>query len=163
MAKGASAAIKKEIEGLRGKLRHHEHRYYVLDDPEISDAAYDRLMSQLKDLEAAYPELISADSPTVRVGGKPRTGFETVQHSRPMLSLDNSYSYDDLREFDRRAREACEHRLRRVEYGGVARALAVPWQPDFADGANRVALARDHLEHVARVIFTMFKSLGMKS
>ena len=75
MAKGASAAIKKEIEGLREKLRHHEHRYYVLDDPEISDAAYDKLMQKLQALEAAHPELITPDSPTVRVGGLPAKDF----------------------------------------------------------------------------------------
>ncbi|HME11884.1 MAG TPA: NAD-dependent DNA ligase LigA, partial [Candidatus Acidoferrum sp.] len=105
MAKPAPAAVKKQIAELREKLRHHEYKYYVQDDPEISDAAYDRLMSRLKELETAYPELTTADSPTVRVGGTPRAGFETIQHSRPMLSLDNSYSYEDLREFDRRARE----------------------------------------------------------
>jgi DNA ligase (NAD+) len=104
-APGSLAAVKKQIAELRDKLRHHEYKYYVQDDPEISDAAYDRLMTRLKDLETAHPELITADSPTVRVGGTPRAGFETVQHSRPMLSLDNSYSYDDLREFDRRVRE----------------------------------------------------------
>src|SRR6202045_2616200 len=102
----AGAAIKNEIEDLREKLRHHEYRYYVADDPEISDAAYDRLMGKLKELEAAPPELITADSPTVRVGGAPREGFQTYQHARPMLSLDNAFSYDALREFDRRVRES---------------------------------------------------------
>src|ERR1700737_2284805 len=102
----AGAAIKNEIEDLREKLRHHEYRYYVADDPEISDAAYDRLMGKLKELETAHPELITADSPTVRVGGAPRAGFQTYQHARPMLSLDNAFSYDALREFDRRVRES---------------------------------------------------------
>src|ERR1700676_5127643 len=101
----AGAAIKNEIEDLREKLRHHEYRYYVADDPEISDAAYDRLMERLKVLEAAHPELITPDSPTVRVGGTPREGFQTVQHARPMLSLDNAFSYEALGEFDRRVRE----------------------------------------------------------
>src|ERR1700681_2254200 len=102
----AGAAIKNEIEDLREKLRHHEYRYYVADDPEISDAAYDRLMGKLKELEAAHPELVTADSPTVRVGGAPRDGFQTYQHARPMLSLDNAFSYDALHEFDRRVRES---------------------------------------------------------
>src|SRR6195256_894943 len=102
----AGAAVKNEIEDLREKLRHHEYRYYVADDPEISDAAYDRLMAKLKDLETAHPELITPDSPTVRVGGAPRAGFQTYQHARPMLSLDNAFSYDALREFDRRVRES---------------------------------------------------------
>jgi DNA ligase (NAD+) len=105
MAKAAPASVKKEIEALREKLRHHEYRYYVLDDPEISDAAYDKLMERLKGLEAAHPELVTPDSPTVRVGGAPRDGFQTVRHARAMLSLDNAFSYDGLRDFDRRVRE----------------------------------------------------------
>src|ERR1700682_2185689 len=105
MAKAAPAAVKKEMEELREKLRYHEYRYYVLDDPEISDAAYDRLMNRLKEIEAAHPELATPDSPTVRVGGTPREGFTTVRHARPMLSLDNAFSYDALRDWDRRVRE----------------------------------------------------------
>jgi len=105
MAKASPASVKKEITGLREKLRHHEYQYYVLDEPEISDAAYDGLMERLKVLEAAHPQLITPDSPTVRVGGTPREGFQTVQHARAMLSLDNAFSYDALKEFDRRVRE----------------------------------------------------------
>jgi DNA ligase (NAD+) len=105
MAKSAFAALKKEVEELREKLRYHEYRYYVLDDPEISDAAYDRLMDRLKEMEAAYPDLVTPDSLTVRVGGAPREGFQTVRHARPMLSLDNAFSYDALRDWDRRVRE----------------------------------------------------------
>ncbi len=105
MAKAAPANVKKEIEELREKLRYHEYRYYVLDEPEISDAAYDRLMNRLKELEAAHPELVTPDSPTVRVGGAPREGFQTVRHARPMLSLDNAFSHDALRDWDRRVRQ----------------------------------------------------------
>src|SRR5690242_4333145 len=105
MAKAAPVNVKKEIEELREKLRYHEYRYYVLDEPEISDAAYDRLMERLKELEAAHPELVTPDSPSVRVGGAPREGFQTVRHARAMLSLDNAFSYDALREWDRRVRE----------------------------------------------------------
>jgi DNA ligase (NAD+) len=108
MAKAAAANVKdarKEMEELREKLRYHEYRYYVLDEPEISDAAYDRLMERLKELETAHPELVTADSLTVRVGGAPREGFTTVRHARAMLSLDNAFSYDALREWDRRVRE----------------------------------------------------------
>ena len=105
MAKAAPASVKKEIEKLREKLRHHEYQYYVLDEPEISDAAYDGLMEKLKVLEAAHPDLVTPDSPTVRVGGTPRDGFQKVSHARAMLSLDNAFSYDALREFDRRVRE----------------------------------------------------------
>jgi DNA ligase (NAD+) len=108
MAKAVAAKYKiakQEIEALRDKLRHHEYLYHVLDQPEISDAAYDRLMNRLKELEAEHPELITPDSPTVRVGATPREGFQTVQHARPMLSLDNAFSYDGLRDFDRRVRQ----------------------------------------------------------
>ncbi len=105
MAKAAPAAVKKEMEELREKLRYHEYRYHVLDDPEISDAAYDRLMNRLRELEVTHPELVTPDSPTVRVGGAPREGFTTVRHARPMLSLDNAFTFDALRDWDRRVRE----------------------------------------------------------
>src|SRR3984957_9887159 len=96
---------KQEIEQLRDKIRHHDYQYYVLDEPELTDAAYDRLMSRLKELEAANPKLITPDSPTARVGGTPRAGFQTVRHARPMLSLDNAFSYEALGDFDRRVRQ----------------------------------------------------------
>ncbi len=92
-------------EELRTQLRHHEHLYYVLDAPEISDADYDALMNELKRIEAAHPELLTPDSPTQRVGGKPAEGFKKVRHSRPMLSLDNAYSAEELADWDRRAHE----------------------------------------------------------
>src|ERR1700751_2607459 len=95
----------KHIEALREKIRHHEHLYYVLDNPEISDSECDKLMQQLKALEVEHPELITADSPTQRVGGKPREGFVKVPHSSPMLSLDNTYSEDELRGGERRVHE----------------------------------------------------------
>lgn len=94
-----------KIESLRETLRHHETLYYVLDRPSISDAEYDGLMRDLKALEEAHPELITPDSPTQRVGGKPREGFVKVRHSSPMLSLDNALNEGELREFDRRVRE----------------------------------------------------------
>ena len=86
-----------QIDQLRAELIHHEHLYYVQDAPEISDAQYDRLMNRLKALEAQHPELVTADSPTQRVGGKPKEGFAKVAHSRPMLSLDNAYNEAELR------------------------------------------------------------------
>jgi DNA ligase (NAD+) len=90
---------------LREQIRHHEYRYYVLDDPEITDAEFDRLMNELKKLEADHPKLITPDSPTQRVGGKPREGFVKVAHSIPMLSLDNAYSEKELRNWERRVHE----------------------------------------------------------
>src|SRR6266566_9505777 len=89
----------KEIEHLREELRHHEHLYYVLDQPGIADAEYDALMRKLSDLETAHPELITPDSPTQRVGGKPREGFVKVRHTTQMLSLDNALDEGELREF----------------------------------------------------------------
>jgi DNA ligase (NAD+) len=92
-------------EALREALRHHEHQYYVLDQPEISDAEYDALMRELLELERVHAELLTPDSPTQRVGGKPREGFQKVSHSSAMLSLDNALDEVDLRAFDARVRE----------------------------------------------------------
>ncbi|HWA95633.1 MAG TPA: NAD-dependent DNA ligase LigA [Terracidiphilus sp.] len=97
--------VQKRIEELRDELRRHEHLYYVLDTPEISDAEFDALMNRLKKLEAEHPELITPDSPSQRVGGKPAEGFKKAQHSRPMLSLDNAYNADELIAWDRRVHE----------------------------------------------------------
>jgi DNA ligase (NAD+) len=105
MSKTVPAAIKKEVDKLREEIRRHEYLYYVADEPEISDAAFDKLMNRLKELEVQYPSVVTPDSPTVRVGGTPREGFTTVKHARPMLSLDNAFSYDALRDWDRRVRE----------------------------------------------------------
>ncbi|MGB7433765.1 MAG: NAD-dependent DNA ligase LigA, partial [Candidatus Acidiferrum sp.] len=104
MAK-ADGKVKKDIEKLRGEIRNHEYLYYVKDQPEISDAEFDKLMNRLKELEARFPDLKTPDSPSVRVGGAPREGFSTVRHARPMLSLDNAFSFDALRDWDRRVRE----------------------------------------------------------
>lgn len=101
----SSSAIEKKIEVLREKVRHHEYCYYVLDDPEISDADFDKLMNELKRLEAEHPELVTPDSPTQRVGGKPREGFVKAKHSSAMLSLDNAYSEEELRDWERRVHD----------------------------------------------------------
>jgi DNA ligase (NAD+) len=100
-----SASIAKQIEKLREDLRRHEYLYYVQDEPEISDVKFDRLLAELQKLEAGHPELVTPDSPTQRVGGAPRKGFETRRHSPAMMSLDNTYSTDELEEFDRRVLE----------------------------------------------------------
>ena len=103
MAKNTTIA--KQVEKLREELRRHEYLYYVLDEPEISDVKFDRMMEELKRLEAEHPELVTPDSPTQRVGGAPRKGFETRRHSPAMRSLDNTYSAQELEDFDRRVRE----------------------------------------------------------
>src|SRR6201987_1160787 len=91
--------VEGEIEALRDTLRRHEYLYYVLDQPEISDAEYDGLMRRLQEIEQQHPELLTPDSPTQRVGGKPREGFVKVRHSSQMLSLDNALNEEELREF----------------------------------------------------------------
>ena len=101
----APKGIEKKIEALREAIRHHEYLYYVLDDPKIMDAEFDQFMIELKKIESEHPDLITPDSPTQRVGGKPREGFLKAPHSSPMLSLDNTYSEDELRNWERRVRE----------------------------------------------------------
>ena len=95
----------KRLDALREQIRHHEYRYYVLDDPEISDAQFDQLMNELKKIESENPASVTPDSPTQRVGGKPREGFLKAPHSSPMLSLDNTYNVDDLRKWEQRVHD----------------------------------------------------------
>ena len=90
---------------LREQLKRHDYRYYVLDDPQVPDAEYDRLMGELRALEAAHPELVTPDSPTQRVSGTPSAAFGEVVHRVPMLSLDNAFSEEDVAAFDRRIHE----------------------------------------------------------
>lgn len=103
-------AIEKEIERLRDEIRQHDELYYIQDNPQISDAEYDSLIERLKKLEAQFPNLITPDSPTQRVGGRPAEGFPEVVHRRPMLSLDNCYNVEDLRAFDERCRRLADGR-----------------------------------------------------
>jgi len=132
--------IEKEIAELRDKIRYHEHRYYVLDDPEISDFEFDKLMQRLKELELQHPELVTPDSPTQRVGGAPAAEFPKVRHPAPMMSLDNTYSVDDLRDFDRRVRELAGRD--RVEYVAELKldglSMALTYQDgEFVRGVTR--------------------------
>ena len=102
---GSDATIRAEAEELRADIALHNHRYYVLDDPSVPDAEYDRLMRRLRELEAAHPDLVTPDSPTQRVGGAALEAFQSVRHEVPMLSLDNVFSEEEFRAFDRRVRE----------------------------------------------------------
>jgi DNA ligase (NAD+) len=134
----AETGAAKKIEKLRNEFRRHEHLYYVLDAPEISDAQYDALMNELKKLEAAHPEFVTQDSPTQRVGGKPAEGFKKARHSRPMLSLDNAYSAEELADWDRRVHELA--RKLPVEYtaelklDGLSVALSYEGAPNGGSG-----------------------------
>lgn len=105
---GASATIRARVESLRDEIRYHNYRYHTLDDIEIPDAEYDRLMRELQDLEKQYPDLVTVDSPTQRVGAEPSEALKSVRHRLPMLSLDNVFSEDELREFHRRVAEKLE-------------------------------------------------------
>ena len=136
----ARASTEKQIEELREDLRHHEHLYYVLDAPEISDAEYDTRMNRLKALEAEHPEFLTPDSPTQRVGGKPREGFVKTPHSRPMLSLDNAYNEEELRAWEQRVRDALpsSERVRYVcelKLDGLSLALHYSPKEDSASAA----------------------------
>jgi DNA ligase (NAD+) len=106
----AARAIARQIEKLRDEIRRHDELYYVENSPEVSDREYDQLLEDLQKLEEAHPELITPDSPTQRVGGRPAEGFPEVVHTRQMLSLDNSYNIDELRAFDERCRRLAEGR-----------------------------------------------------
>jgi DNA ligase (NAD+) len=132
--------VRRRVETLRADLRRHEHLYYVMDAPEISDAQYDALMNELKKLEAAHPELVTPDSPTQRVGGKPADGFSKVRHSRPMLSLDNAYNAEELADWDRRVRELAGNLP--VEYTAELKldglSVALTYEPSN-DGRARLA------------------------
>ncbi len=108
MQQGGYVKPARRVEQLREQIRFHNYRYYVLDDPQVPDAEYDRLLGELQALEAEHPELVSADSPTQRVGAKPLSAFGEVKHEVPMLSLDNAFDDDEVGEFDRRVREKLE-------------------------------------------------------
>ncbi len=153
-AKGIAADIEARLEELREQIRHHEYCYYVLDAPEISDAAFDALMRELKALEAEHPELVAADSPTQRVGGKAEGSFAKVAHSRPMLSIDNVNSEEELREWVRRVEElaaklpntpalsyVCEYKL-----DGMSMALVYGAKDGGESASRRVSESAEELD-----------------
>jgi DNA ligase (NAD+) len=133
-------SVEKEIEELRNDIRYHEHRYYVLDSPEISDFEFDKLMRRLQELEARNPELVTPDSPTQRVGGQPAEEFPKVRHSLPMLSLDNTYSIDELKDFDRRVRELSGRSS--VEYVGELKLDGLSMALTYEGGVLRHGVTR---------------------
>jgi DNA ligase (NAD+) len=96
----ANKDVRDHLAHLRKTIDHHNHRYYVLDDPEISDAAYDRLLRELEEIEKRYPETVTSDSPTQRVGAAPLRAFKAVRHSLPMLSLSNCFTREEMKKGD---------------------------------------------------------------
>src|SRR6185503_12637637 len=101
----ATAAAAERAAQLRAAINDHDYRYYVLNEPAVPDAEYDRLMKELRDIEAAHPELVTPDSPTQRVSGSASSEFAEVRHVIPMLSLNNGFTDEDLADFDRKVRE----------------------------------------------------------
>jgi DNA ligase (NAD+) len=128
----AAKATAREIEKLRQEIRRHDDLYYVNNSPEISDREYDELLERLQKLEQTNPELITPDSPTQRVGGRPAEGFAEVVHSRQMLSLDNSYNIDELRAFDERCRKLAEGRP--LDYVAELKIDGLSLSLQYADG-----------------------------
>ena len=114
--KPVKPATRRRVAALRELIDQYDHRYYVLDDPSVPDAEYDRLMRELRELEAQHPALVTADSPTQRVSGQTAAGFAEVRHSVPMLSLDNAFSEEDIIAFDRRVRERLGREEQPIEY-----------------------------------------------
>lgn len=134
------ASVAEEISLLRDEIRKHEHLYYVLDRPEISDAEFDQMMRRLQSLEAAHPELITASSPSQRVGGAPREGVEKAPHSVAMMSLDNAFNEEEVREFDARARERLG--LDRLDYVCELKLDGLSMAVRFSQGQLVLALTR---------------------
>jgi DNA ligase (NAD+) len=133
--------LEQELQELRDEVRHHEYLYYVEDSPALTDAEYDVLMNKLKKLEAEHPELVTADSPSQRVGGKPKEGFVKTPHSRPMLSLDNAYNESELRAWEQRVRDALPS-TEKVRYVCELKLDGLSLALHYGPGANASA----HLE-----------------
>ena len=110
------SGARRRVAELRELIGQHDYRYYVLDDPTVSDAEYDRLMGELRELETQHPELQSPQSPTQRVSGQVAAGFDEIQHGVAMLSLDNAFSDEDVVAFDRRLRARLDAGERAIEY-----------------------------------------------
>src|ERR1017187_3796220 len=136
----AGKDVQKKIDALRDKIRYQEHRYYVLDEPEISDAEFDKLMDALIALETEHPELITPDSPTQRVGGKPSEEFAKVRHSTPMLSLAKTTSEAELRDWERRVHELTGQSL--VDYVCELKLDGMSLALRYADGKLALGITR---------------------
>ena len=149
--------VRSRTDRLRAEIRHHEHLYHVLDRPEISDADFDVLMRELLDLEKQHPHLVTPESPSQRVGGEPREGVEKASHSSEMLSLDNAFDEDELRDFDRRACKLAE--VEELDYVGELKLDGVSMAVRFASGQMQLALTRGDGEQ-GEVITPNARTLG---
>ncbi|MCD6105547.1 MAG: NAD-dependent DNA ligase LigA [Thermosipho sp. (in: Bacteria)] len=162
--------IKKEIEKLRKEIEYHNYRYYVLADPVISDDEYDKLMEKLIELEKKYPEFQSPDSPTQKVGGGLISGFKTVPHSKPMLSLDNTYNEEEIKEFDKRVKKILN--TSEVEYVCELKIDGVSIALRYNDGSLVQALSRgnglegdditENIKKIKSIPLRLFKPLTIE-
>lgn len=162
--------IKKEIEKLRKEIEYHNYRYYVLADPVISDDEYDKLMEKLIELEKKYPEFQSSDSPTQKVGGGLISGFKTVPHSKPMLSLDNTYNEEEIKEFDKRVKKILN--TSEVEYVCELKIDGVSIALRYNDGSLVQALSRgnglegdditENIKKIKSIPLRLFKPLTIE-
>ena len=139
--KAVPASVQRRVAQLRAEIDGHNYRYHVLDDPEVSDAQYDRLMAELRSLEADHPSLVVPDSPTQRVGGSPVAAFTQVRHRVPMLSLDNAFARDDVVTFDRRVRERLETE-REIAYACEPKLDGLAVSLTYRNGLLEVAATR---------------------
>ena len=152
-----SETVKARVERLRADIRYHEHRYYVLDQPELSDTGFDLLMRELLVLERQHPDLVTPDSPSQRVGGEPREGVERARHSSEMLSLDNAFDEEELRDFDRRACKLAEAKV--LDYVGELKLDGVSMAIRYAAGRMVLALTRGDGEQ-GEVVTQNARTLG---
>src|SRR5437899_728254 len=136
----ATKTAAREIENLREQIRHHDELYYVHSNPSISDYEYDQLIKKLQALETEHPDLITPDSPTQRVSGRPVESFERAAHKRPMLSLDNTYSIEELREWDKRVNKLAAGR--KFEYVAELKIDGVSLAVVYNDGQMDRAVTR---------------------
>src|SRR5690554_4272490 len=137
--RNVSPSVEERINELRKELHYHNYRYHALDDPVISDAEYDKMLQELIQLETEHPELITADSPSQRVGHSPIEGFDTITHQAPLLSLSNAFGADDLRAFDTRVQRWVGHPVEYIcelKIDGLAVSLTYV-DGQFTTGATR--------------------------
>src|SRR6185295_7512854 len=166
--KAAPASVQQRVARLRADIDRHNHRYHVLDDPEIPDAEYDRLLVQLRELENEHPSLVIPESPTQRVGGAPVAAFSQVRHRIPMLSLENAFAREDVVAFDRRVRERLETE-REIRYSCEPKLDGLAVSLTYRKGSLEIASTRgdgsvgEDVTHNIRTIQTVPLRLSGKS
>lgn len=166
--KAVPASVRQRVERLRAEIERHNYRYYVLDDPEIPDSEYDRMLNELRGLEREHPSLVIPESPTQRVGGVPVAGFAQVRHRMPMLSLENAFTREDVEDFDRRVREKLESE-REIAYACEPKLDGLAVSLTYRNGSLELAATRgdgavgEDVTHNIRTIETVPLRLAGKA